>query len=101
MESCRRPVDLRKIDQRVSDMADGLNRTVTKFMERWCKKSCNNQQFIFWEEKHLRSGKAIGPNMQTFGQPLMMVQNTSSLKPGKSQIGKIQHSSKAWQISKS
>jgi dihydrofolate reductase len=38
--------------------------------------------------------------MQIFGQASMMGQNTSCLKPEKSQIGKTQFSSKAWHIKK-
>src|SRR4030095_2481609 len=82
-------------------MAVGQHRMVIKLMVRPCKKSCNNLQIIFWAEKRLRSGKAIGLNMQTFGQASMKAQNTSCLTPGKSQIGKTQYFSKALQISKS
>ena len=45
------------------------------------QKELNNLQIIFWAEKHLRSGKATGLNMQTFGRASMMAQNTSCPKP--------------------
>src|SRR4026207_1532799 len=82
-------------------MAVGLHRMVTKLMARLCKKSWNNLQIIFWAEKRLRFGKAIGLNMETFGQASMMAQNTSCPRPEKSQIGKTQFSSKVSQILKS
>ena len=65
------------------------------------QKELMNLQIIFWAEKHLRFGRTTGLNMQTFGRVSMMAQNTSCPRPGKSQIGKTQFSSKAWQISKS
>src|SRR5687768_6100688 len=81
-------------------MAVGLHRIVTKFMVRLYKKSWNNLQIIFWAEKHSRFGRTTGLNMQTFGQASMMAQNTSYPGPRKNQIGKIQYSSRVWQISK-
>src|SRR5687767_1687052 len=82
-------------------MEVGLNHMVTKFLVRWSRKSCSNLQIIFWEEKRLGSGRTTGLSMQTFGQVSMMAQNTSCLKPEKSQIGKTQSFSKASQILKS
>ncbi|WP_254083244.1 hypothetical protein [Dawidia cretensis] len=54
-----------------------------------------------WAGRHLRFGRTTGRNTLTFGQALMMVQNTFCQRPGENQIGKILCSLKAWQILKS
>src|SRR6185503_2807115 len=100
MESCKRPVELRRMYQAVSNMAVGRRPMLTKLLARWCKKNLGNLQIIFWAEKLLRSGRTTGLNMQTFGRASMTEQNISCPGPGKSRIGKTQYLSKAWQISK-
>src|SRR6185369_1475062 len=81
-------------------MAGGQHLILTKYPVRLCKNRWNLQIF-FWAEKHLRFLLPTGLNMKTFGQVSMMSQNTFSQIPWKSQVGRIQYSSKAWQISKS
>ena len=101
MGYCRHLVGLRKILQKVSNMAGGRSPMVMKLMVRPYKKSWNNLRIIFWVEKHLRFGRTTGLNMQISGQVSMMEQNTFYQGPGKSRIRKTPYSSRTWPISKS
>src|SRR6188474_1460025 len=60
----------------------------------------SNLQIIYWEERHLISGKVTGLNMATFGQASMKALSTYCPIQRKNQIGRTQFFSKAWQILK-